>query len=403
MADTTAFVLAVNGGSSSIKCALFISSAAPEPVWSGAISGIGTPAATLAVEGPDGTVLTPIGVDGRTHATAIHRLIAALDGRLATGRLAGIAHRIVHGGERFDRAQRVSPEILEALRALVPLAPNHLPDELALIDTFGRARPGTPQVVCFDTAFHHDLPLISRTLPVPGPPDLRRYGFHGLSYAYLLQELERVAGPSEARGRIVLAHLGNGASLAAVSDGRCVDTSMGLTPTGGLVMGRRAGDLDPGIVTFLARLRHLSLDQIDHLLTQESGLYGISGRSADMQELLAHEASDARARLAVDVFCYQIRKWIGAFAAALGGLDTLVFAGGIGEHAPAVRSRICSELSFLGVQLAEEQNVTNAPLISVPAARVRVRVTRTDEALMMARQAVTVLATASTTTGGTGE
>ena len=191
-----------------------------------------------------------------------------------------------------------------------------------------------PQVVCFDTAFHRDLPSISRTLPVPEMPGLRRYGFHGLSYTYLLGELERIAGPAAAHGRVILAHLGNGASLAAVVGGRCVDTSMGLTPTGGLVMSSRSGDLDPGVVTHLARLRHLSVDELDHLLTHESGLLGISGRSADMRELLAQEATEPRARLAVDIFCYQVSKWIGAFAAALGGLDTLVFSGGIGEHSP---------------------------------------------------------------------
>jgi acetate kinase len=316
---------------------------------------------------------------------------------LATAPLAAIVHRVVHGGEHFDRAQRVSTDVVEKLRELIPLAPNHLPDEIALIDTFLHARPATPQVVCFDTSFHRELPLVSRTLPVPETPGLRRYGFHGLSYAYLLGELEQVAGVSAARGRVVLAHLGNGASLAAVAGGCCVDTSMGLTPAGGVVMSSRPGDLDPGVITYLARLRSLSLDQVDHLLTRESGLRGISGRSADMRELLAHEASDPRARLAIDVFCYQVRKWIGAFSAALGGLDTLVFSGGIGEHAPAVRCRICSELTFLGVQLAEDQNTTNAPLISVPTARVGVRVISTNEALMMAREARAVLRGPSTT------
>jgi acetate kinase len=210
-----------------------------------------------------------------------------------------------------------------------------------------------------------------------------------------MSELERLAGAAAARGRVVLAHLGNGASIAAVAGRRCVDTSMGLTPAGGLVMSSRSGDLDPGVVTYLARARSLSMDQVDHMLTHESGVRGISGQSADMQELLAREASDARARLAVDVFCYQVRKWIGAFAAALGGLDTLVFSGGIGEHAPVVRSRICSELSFLGVELAEEPNASNAPLISAPLARVDVRVIPTNEALMMAREARTVLTESS--------
>lgn len=366
MPDTTQFVLAVNSGSSSIKYALFTLDADPRRMCQGAVGSAGAVA----------------NVDDILEATAQH---------LVTGVLAGVVLRVVHGGERFDRPQRVTPEILDGLRALIPLAPNHLPDEIAIIETFRHARPDVPQVVCFDTAFHRDLPSISRTLPIPETPGLRRYGFHGLSYAYLLGELERIAGPATAHGRVVLAHLGNGASLAAVVNGRCVDTSMGLTPTGGLVMSSRSGDLDPGVVTHLARLRHLSVDEVEHLVTHESGLQGISGCSADMQALLALETSEPRARLAVDIFCYQVRKWIGAFAAALGGLDTLVFSGGIGEHSAVVRARVCRELSFLGVELVEEQNAVDAPLISVPAARVQVRVIPTNEALMMAREAHAVL------------
>jgi acetate kinase len=349
----------------------------------------------MAVTGSDGIRLTTIDVEAGTQRDAVRPLVAALHSHLTTAPLAGIVHRVVHGGEHFNRAQRVSPKVVEQLRKLIPLAPNHLPEEIALIETFLDAWPQTPQVVCFDTAFHADLPLVSRTLPVPETPGLRRYGFHGLSYAFLLKELEQLAGVAAARGRVVLAHLGNGASIAAVASGRCMDTSMGLTPAGGLVMSSRSGDLDPGVVTYLARARSLSMDQVDHLLTHESGVRGISGRSADMQELLAREASDPRARLAVDVFCYQVRKWIGAFAAALGGLDTLVFSGGIGEHAPVVRSRICSELSFLGVELAEQPNASNAPLISAPLARVDVRVIPTNEALMMAREARTLLTESS--------
>ncbi len=361
------------------------------------MTGIATPAARMAVTGIDGIRLTPINVEAGTHRDAVRPLIAALDPHVTARPLAGIVHRVVHGGEHFDRAQRVSKKVIEELRQLIPLAPNHLPEEIGLIETFLHAWPHTPQVVCFDTAFHRDLPLVSRTLPVPQTPGLRRYGFHGLSYAFLLGELEQTAGVAAARGRVVFAHLGSGASLAAVLDGQCVDTSMGLTPAGGLVMSSRAGDLDPGVVTYLARLRDLSVDQVDRLLTHESGLRSISGHSGGMQELLAQEASDPRARLAVDVFCYQVRKWIGAFAAVLGGLDTLVFSGGIGEHAPVVRTRICSELSFLGVQLAEEPNATNGPLISAPSARVDVRVISTNEALMMAREARTVLTQSSAT------
>lgn len=365
MTNMYPLVLAVNSGSSSIKYALYTLDADPRLICQGAGRG--------------------------ASAVAASDILDEIAPHLMTGVLAGIVHRVVHGGDRFDHAQRVTTSTIEDLRALIPWAPNHLPEEIALIETFGGVRPDVPQVVCLDTAFHRDLPSISRTFPIPETPGLRRYGFHGLSYAYLLGELERIAGQATAHGRVVLAHLGNGASLAAVANGRCVDTSMGLTPTGGLVMSSRSGDLDPGVVTHLARIRHLSLDEVEHLLTHESGLRAISGRSADMQALLAMESSEPRARLAVDIFCYQVRKWIGAFAAALGGLDTLVFSGGIGEHSAVVRSRVCRELSFLGIDLVEAQNAIDAPLISAPAARVQVRVIPTNEALMMAREAHAVL------------
>ena len=364
MGDGPSHILAVNAGSSSIKFALFHA---------------GTLAPVLS--------RTQAASSGADLRAVVQGIIAATDPELRGSPLAGIAHRIVHGGERFDRPQRITPGLLDGLRELIPLAPNHLPDEIALIEAFMAEQPQVPHVACFDTAFHHDLPAISRTLPVPAMPGLRRYGFHGLSYAFLMSELE----DEEARGRVILAHLGNGASVAAVLDGRCIDTSMGLTPSGGLVMSTRTGDLDPGVVTYLTRLRHLSVDQADRLLTHESGLLAISGRTADMQELLAQESSDPRARLAVDIFCYQVSKWIGAFAAALGGLDTLVFAGGIGEHAPPVRARICAGLSFLGVELDATRNNANAAVLSTAAARVRVRVIATNEALMMARETRTVL------------
>jgi acetate kinase len=390
MADAASCVLTVNSGSSSIKFALFTAAAEPERTMSGAATGIGSHEASLSLDVEPASVPIALGEDGATHAAAAARVIAALEPHLSGRVLAGIAHRLVHGGERFDRPARITPEVLDALRQLATLAPNHLPDELTLIEAFAQARPGVPQVACFDTAFHHEMPEVARTVPVPqlsGSPTLRKYGFHGLSYAFVLGALEDAAGEGAARGRVILAHLGNGASLAAVAGGRCVDTSMGLTPTGGLVMSSRSGDLDPGVVTYLARQRHLSVDQLDQMLTQESGLRAISGRSADMRELLAQEATDPRARLAVDVFCYQVRKWIGAFSAALGGLDTIVFTGGIGEHAPAVRARICDGLAFLGVRLDLSQNADSAPVISATASRVCVRVIPTDEARMMARLA----------------
>ncbi len=393
MEDESGFVLTVNSGSSSIKFALFTCDARPVRVMGGAVTGIGTPAATLSSDRDERPVA--LGDASANHASAARHLIAWLEPRLAGRTPVAIVHRLVHGGERFYEATRITSEVLAALRELVPLAPNHLPDELALIETFVRELPAAPQVACFDTAFHHELPEVSRTLAVAARPGIRRYGFHGLSYRYLLGRLAEVGGVDASRGRIVMAHLGNGASLAAVRGGRCMDTSMGLTPAGGMIMSTRTGDIDPGVLVHLARSEGLSIDAIDETFTHRSGLLAISSRTGDMQRLLETEASDPAARLAVDVFCYQLRKWIGAYAAALGGLDTLVFSGGIGEHAPAVRERACRPLEFLGIRLDPDRNGRNAPIISMDGGPVVVRVIPTDEAFMMAREAYAVVSTLS--------
>jgi acetate kinase len=243
-------------------------------------------------------------------------------------------------------------------------------------------------VACFDTAFHHDLPRVARLLPIPRRYEaqgVRRYGFHGLSYAFLMGELARLAGTETAQGRIILAHLGNGASLAAVRDGKPVDTSMSFTPTAGVPMSTRSGDIDPGLVWYLARTEGMDAKQFNEMVNFQSGLLGVSETSSDMHDLLDRETEDVRASEAVALFCYQVKKWIGGFAAALGGLDTLVFAGGIGEKAPVVRARICDGLAFLGIELDEKQNAANAGVISAAASRVAVRVMHTDEEWMIAK------------------
>jgi acetate kinase len=249
-------------------------------------------------------------------------------------------------------------------------------------------------VACFDTAFHHDLPRVARLLPIPRRYEaqgVRRYGFHGLSYAFLMGELARLAGSEAAQGRVILAHLGNGASLAAVHHGKPVDTSMSFTPTAGVPMSTRSGDLDPGLVWYLARAEGLDAKRFNEMVNFQSGLLGVSETSSDMRDLLDRETQDVRAAEAVALFCYQVKKWIGAFAAALCGLDTLVFAGGIGEKAPVIRARICHGLGFLGIELEEKQNVANAGVISAHASRVAVRVTHTDEELMIATTVCHVL------------
>jgi acetate kinase len=248
--------------------------------------------------------------------------------------------------------------------------------------------------VCFDTAFHRTMPRVASLLPIPRRYEaagVRRYGFHGLSYEFLMEELARLSDPAATKGRVILAHLGNGASLAAVRDGKSIDTSMGFTPTAGLVMSSRSGDLDPGLISYLARTEQMSATQFQEMVNHASGLLGVSEISSDLRDLLARESDDVRAAEAVALFCYQAKKWIGSFAAALGGLDTLVFAGGIGEHAPLIRGRICDELGFLGIELDEGRNMKNAPLISTNGGRVAVRVIPTDEELMIAKSVIRVL------------
>jgi acetate kinase len=301
---------------------------------------------------------------------------------------------VVHGGPKYSEPQRITPEMVQELHRLSPFDPQHMPEEILLTEAFQRRFPDLPQVACFDTAFHHDLPRVARLLPIPRRYEaqgVRRYGFHGLWYAFLMEELARLAGAEAARGRVVLAHLGNGASLAAVRDGKSVDTSMSFTPAGGVPMSTRSGDLDPGLVWYLARTENMSAKQFDEMVNSQSGLLGISETSSDMHDLLECEATDVRAAEAVALFCYQVKKWIGAFAAALGGLDTLVFAGGIGENAPTVRARICDGLGFLGIELEGKQNAANEGAISAGSSRVSVHVIRTDEERTIATMVCRVL------------
>jgi acetate kinase len=289
---------------------------------------------------------------------------------------------------------RITGELLDALQRATPYAPEHLPLEIELMNAFCARHPELPQVACFDTAFHRNLMPVARLMPIPRryfANGVQRYGFHGLSYAYLLEELARLTGPDVANGRVILAHLGNGASMAAVHQGRSIDTTMGFTPAAGLTMSTRTGDLDPGIVLFLARAEGMTAAQFDHMVNHESGLLGVSETSSDMRELLAREPADTRAAEAVALFCYQAKKWVGALATVLGGVDTLVFSAGIGEQSAQIRARICDGLGFLGIELHEGRNAAHAAMISTDASRVAVRVIPTDEELMIARSTLRVL------------
>ena len=289
--------------------------------------------------------------------------------------------------------ERITSKLLAELRRITPYAPDHLPSEIGMIEAIMRRHPTLPQVACFDTAFHRTMPRVSKLLPIPrrySVKGVERYGFHGLSYAYLMEELARLDAEAT-KGRVILAHLGNGASLTAVLNGKSIDTSMGFTPTAGMMMSTRTGDVDPGLIYYLARTERMTAARFQKMVNHESGLLGVSGSSSDLRDLLAREARDVRAAEAVALFCYQAKKWIGSFAAALGGLDTLVFAGGIGENAPLIRARICDGQGFLGIELNPKRNAQNAPLISPDSGRVKVRVIRTDEALMIARSVTRVL------------
>jgi acetate kinase len=394
MKPAEGYILTVNGGSSSIKFALFEAGDSLQRILEGAIERIGLPDATFRSKGLDPADSFSRAVIAPDHKVAVTALMDWIDGRSGRVELTAVGHRVVHGGAKYSAPRMINAEMIEDLRRLSPFDPEHMPEEILLTEAFHRRFPELPQIACFDTAFHHDLPRVARVLPIPRRYEaqgVRRYGFHGLSYAFLMGELARLAGVEMARGRVILAHLGNGASLAAVHDGQSVDTSMSFTPTAGVPMSTRSGDLDPGLVWYLARTEHMSAKQFNEMVNSQSGLLGISETSSDMHDLLQREAEDVRAAEAVALFCYQVKKWIGAFAAALGGLDTLVFAGGIGENAPLVRARICGGLGFLGIELNETRNADSAGVISTDASRVPVRVICTDEELMIARSVCSLL------------
>jgi acetate kinase len=387
-------ILTINGGSSSIKFALFEAGESLRRVLLGEIQRIGQPEAILRVKGGGREEEVSRSIAAPGHAEAVGALLEWIEQNQGREPLSAIGHRIVHGGPKYGKPQRITAEMVEELQRLGPFDPEHLPAEILLIAAFHRRFPDLPQVACLDTAFHHDLPRVARMLPIPRRYEaqgVRRYGFHGLSYAFLMEELARLAGAEAAQGRVVLAHLGNGASLAAVRGGKSLDTSMGFTPTAGLPMSTRSGDLDPGLVWYLARTENMSPKEFNELVNFQSGLLGISETSSDMRDLLEREVHDVRAAEAVALFCYQVKKWIGAFAAALGGLGTLVFAGGIGENAPTVRARICAGLEFLGLDLDLKRNAANEGVISGPAGPVVVRVIHTDEERVIARTVCQVL------------
>ncbi len=388
-------VLTVNGGSSSIKFALFEAVEPLHRILSGRIEGIGLPHGKFAVQSDHAAENFSRTATIADHAAAVNLLMDWIEQRFAPGELAAVGHRVVHGGPKYWEPQCITPEMVAELHQLSPFDPEHLPEEILLTEAFHRRFPHLPQIACFDTAFHHNLPRVAQLLPIPRRYDsrgVRRYGFHGLSCAYLVEELARVAGGEAANGRLILAHLGNGASVTAVRGGKSLDTSMSFTPTAGLPMSTRSGDLDPGLGWYLWRAENVTAKQFHQMINHESGLLGVSEISPDMRELLMRENEDVRAAEAVALFCYQAKKWICALAGALEGLDMLVFSGGIGENAPPVRERICAGLEFMGIRLDKQQNAAGAGIVSAKDSPVAVRVIRTDEEKIIAKMTCRVLA-----------
>jgi acetate kinase len=357
-------ILVLNAGSSSLKFALFDGEAR---IDRGTIERIGPGDAAAAL----GAVLERLAPHGGTKA------------------LAAVGHRIVHGGSAFTAPTRLDDRALEQLHGLEPLDPDHLPAELAIVQALRVRAPELPQVACFDTAFHASMPRVARLLAIPRRFEargVRRYGFHGLSYQYQLEQLARVGGEAAARGRVVLSHLGAGSSLAAVRGGKCVDTTMGFTPNSGIPMSTRSGDVDAGLAAHLLRAEGLTAERLDTMLSKESGLLGLSGMSGDMRDLLARAASEPACADAVALYCASVRKAIGALAATIDGLDTLVFAAGIGENSPVVRARVCAGLAHLGVVVDDARNAASVDVISADGSPCTVRIVHTDEEAIIARE-----------------
>jgi acetate kinase len=386
-------ILTMNRGSATLKCALYDASDRETLLVSALIEQAGSSGSLLKITDASGKRL----FDGPVGRADSHEALDAMLAWLAEHgfllHLAAVGHRIVQGGPNHTKPERITPAFLADIGQFVELDPDHLPSAIRGIRLIAAKFPELPQVACFDTQFHNDLPDVARRYALPRrlyEQGVFRYGFHGLSYEYVMSELRRVEGEIAA-GRIIIAHLGSGASMVAVKNGKSVDTSMGFTPLEGLVMSTRSGDVDPGALLYLMENKNIAAKEMSHLLNKESGLLGVSGISGDMRVLLEKIPADKECAKAVEMFCYRAKKYVGAYVAALGGLDALIFAGGIGEHAPAVRKQVCESLEFLGITLDPASNEANAALLSPPGSRVKVRIVKTNEDLMIARHVREVL------------
>ena len=388
-------ILTMNKGSATLKSDLYESGDREDLLLSISVDQAGATGSHLKIVDPKGTTLLVSPIAAGDHNAALDTMFAWLGENGFLAQLAAVGHRLVHGGQKYADPQVVTPDFLSEIRKLIPLDPDHLPAAIQGIEFVAGKFPKLPQVACFDTAFHRTLPKVARMYALPRrfyDQGIVRYGFHGLSYEYVMREL-RSLDAQLSSGRVIIAHLGSGASMVAVKDGKSIDTSMGFTPLEGLVMATRSGDVDPGAVLYLLdhTAKKISPKEMDALLNKQSGLLGVSETSGDMRVLLGAMHKDSRAAEAVELFCYRAKKYIGAYAAVLGGLDVLVFTGGIGEHAHAIRARICDGLDFLGIRLDAPSNEANAALISSPESRAKVRVIITNEDLMIARHVLATL------------
>jgi len=387
------YILTINGGSSSIKFSLYKIEEPLKRIFNGQIENIGSAKAKLSSCNSITRQKNNVSIKAANHGEAADHLIDWLEKQEGFDSINAIGHRIVHG-MKHTKPAIISSELLNELKKISAYDPEHLPEEIKLIEVFLNRYPSLKQVACFDTSFHTSMPTVAKLLSIPRryyEKGIHRYGFHGLSYSFLMEELHLLAGSEIANGKIILAQLGSGASLAAVKNGKSIDTTMGFTPASGLMMSTRTGDIDPGVAWYLMKFEKLSPKEFNHLINHESGLLGISETSSDMRELMNVEETDHRAKEAIELFCYQTKKWIGSYVAVLGGLETLVFSGGIGEHSPEVRSKICDGLEFLGIELCEIKNMNNQAVISTEKSKVIVRVIATNEEVMIARLVKDVL------------
>ena len=376
-----------------MKSTLYEAGACNEVVLTISVAYSGGASARLKIADASGATLLDSSVRGSDSNAALQAVFAWLDEHEYLSELRAAGHRLVHGGARYTEPQRITPKFLSALKKLLSLDPDHLPAAIKGIQFVARKFPKLAQVACFDTAFHSSLPTVAKMYALPRrfyDNNVRRYGFHGLSFEYIVGELRKL-DTKQAAGRVIVAHLGSGASIVALQNGKSMDTSMGFTPLEGLVMSTRSGDLDPGLLLYLLAEKKMSAKAAGALLNKQSGLLGVSGTTPDMRALLKKAPQDPHAAEAINLFCYRVKKYIGAYAAALGGLDALVFTGGIGVRAPVIREKVCDCLDFLGIRIDAAQNAANAPVISATDSRVNVRVIKTNEDLMIVQHVIAVL------------